>query len=298
MQQGVDAQNQPVIGPRWRCASASAPVTPPSRTTTGSVRRSSRRPGSARPRTGGQILVTDIVRVLAGSRADHDVASIGADRGQRARRRRSPRARSRWSPVAECVSGDSQLPLPPQVEQVRHVRLRRPRRSAPGAARRLEDRPRRRSPRRLRRRRAGHRQDAAGQGAVPDRPLRSGRLVLWGSCDEELGSPLPAVRRSVPVARGAVAARPARRAASVRSAASSRRSFPSSNGSCPGIGPRLSDDPDTERNRLFEADDRVAHPPVGARAGRARARRRALGPQADAAAAPPPPASRPPISSC
>ena len=78
MQRAVERHNRAARATGGsRCASASAPATRRSRTATGSARRSSRRRGCAARPTGGQILVSDLVRVLAGSRCEFEVDPLG-----------------------------------------------------------------------------------------------------------------------------------------------------------------------------------------------------------------------------
>ena len=65
---------------------------------------------------GGQILVTDIVRVLAGSRAEHELRLVGEIE---AKGLSAPISACEvvWAPVSERESESRSVPLPPVIDQ-------------------------------------------------------------------------------------------------------------------------------------------------------------------------------------
>ena len=86
---------------------------PTSRTATTSGFRWSRRPACARKAEGGDILVTDVVRALAGSRGGFDFVSVG-ELELKGLDHPVGACRVAWIPLVE-VSQDFAVPLPGRI---------------------------------------------------------------------------------------------------------------------------------------------------------------------------------------
>ncbi len=199
---------------------------------------------------GGQILISDIVRVLAGTRSDHDVASIGPIEGKGLP---APIAACevRWTPLAAMSVGRLALPLPPQVEQVdtfgfvgrddQHQALLGAWKTVLADGRLAVF--------------VGG-EPGIGKTRLVKELCRTAHfdqgVVLWGSCDEELAVPY---QPFVEAFRWLASVLPPDQLAELVGPSGSELAplIPELERLLPGIGPRLSDDPDTERNRLFEA---------------------------------------------
>ncbi len=199
---------------------------------------------------GGQIVVSDIVRVLAGSRTSHAVTSIGDIEGKGLP---APIAACEvaWSPDMESAVGRIELPLPPQVEQAdafgfvgrgdQHQALLGAWKTATADGRLAVF--------------------VGGEPGIGKTRLvkelcraahQEGSAVLWGSCDEELSIPYqPFVEAFRWLANTIDPDRLGELVGPLGSELSPL--VPELERLVPGIGPRLSDDPETERNRLFEA---------------------------------------------
>lgn len=199
---------------------------------------------------GGQILVSDIVRVLAGTRSAHDVLAVGPIEGKGLPAPISA-CEVRWVPLAATSVGRLELPLPPQVEQVdtfgfvgrddQHQALL-------GAWKTVL------ADGRLAVFIGG--EPGIGKTRLVKELCRTAHfdqgVVLWGSCDEELGVPY---QPFVEAFRWLATVLPQDQLAEFVGPLGSELAplIPELERLLPGIGPRLSDDPDTERNRLFEA---------------------------------------------
>ena len=198
------------------------------------------------------------------------------------RRRAAPQLEVVWDPVARAAvraaagvlrrpRADALVGREPDLERLWGALRADKRRSLPGRA--LA-------------RRAGDRQDAAGRRARAARARGRAPIVLYGRCDEEPLLAPPAVRRGAAPLRGRV---PARRSLRDRCSASSgelRRLVPELGGaarrSAPSRWPATRRASATGCSRPSAA---LLCEAARARPGGARARRPALGRQADAAAA-------------
>ncbi len=178
---------------------------------------------------------------------------------------------------------DGSIPLPPKILAVRHLRALRPRRRAGGDRPPLGQGQGGPAPGGAARWRAGDRQDAARHrgGAVGH---REGAVVLFGSCDEDVGPALPALRRGAPALRRARARRGARRHVREHQGELLRL--------VPELGAARARPPAAAgrrgRDRALPAVRGGRRPPrrrLAAEPGRARPRRPALGGRAGAAAA-------------
>ncbi len=199
---------------------------------------------------GGQIVVSDIVRVLAGSRTSHAVTSIGEIEGKGLP---IPIAACEvaWSPDVGNAIGRIELPLPPQVEQSdafgfvgrddQHQALLGAWKTAMAEGRLAVF--------------------VGGEPGIGKTRLvkemcrtahQEGSVVLWGSCDEELSIPYQPFVEAFRWFANAVD--PARLGELIGPLGGELSPLvPELERLVPGIGPRLSDDPEAERNRLFEA---------------------------------------------
>jgi len=199
---------------------------------------------------GGQILVSDIVKVLAGSRTAHAIESVGEVEGKGLP---APISASevRWTPLSESSVARLELPLPPQVEQsdsFSFVGRDDQHQALLGAWKTVL------ADGRLAVFVGG--EPGIGKTRLVKELCRTahfdGGLVLWGSCDEELGVPYQPFVEAFRWLANTVD--PAQLAELVGPLASELAPLmPELGRLLPGIAPRLSDDPDTERNRLFEA---------------------------------------------
>jgi class 3 adenylate cyclase/tetratricopeptide (TPR) repeat protein len=199
---------------------------------------------------GGQILISDIVRVLAGTRSAHEVAAVGPIEGKGLPGPISA-CEVRWTPLASSGVGRLELPLPPQVEQVdtfgfvgrddQHQALLGAWKTVLADGRLAVF--------------VGG-EPGIGKTRLVKELCRTAHfdqgVVLWGSCDEELGVPY---QPFVEAFRWLAAVLPQDQLAELVGPLGSELAplIPELERLLPGIGPRLSDDPDTERNRLFEA---------------------------------------------
>ncbi len=199
---------------------------------------------------GGQILISDIVRVLAGTRSAHDVVPVGPIEGKGLP---APIAACevRWAPLAAARVGRLELPLPPQVEQIdtfgfvgrddQHQALLGAWKTVLADGRLAVF--------------VGG-EPGIGKTRLVKELCRTAHfdqgVVLWGSCDEELGAPY---QPFVEAFRWLAGVLPQDQLADLVGPSGSELAplIPELERLLPGIGPRLSDDPDTERNRLFEA---------------------------------------------
>lgn len=199
---------------------------------------------------GGQILISDIVRVLAGTRSAHHVISVGPIEGKGLPAPITA-CSVEWVPLSTARSGRLELPLPPQVEQIdafgfvgRDDQLQ----AMLGAWKTVL------ADGRLAVFVGG--EPGIGKTRLVKELCRTAHfdrgVVLWGSCDEELGAPY---QPFVEAFRWLANVLPADQLAELVGPLGSELSplIPEIERLLPGIGPRLSDDPDTERNRLFEA---------------------------------------------
>lgn len=199
---------------------------------------------------GGQILISDIVRVLAGTRSDHAVVAIGPIEGKGLP---APIAACevRWTPLAATSVGRLALALPPQVEQVdtfgfvgrddQHQALLGAWKTVLADGRLAVF--------------VGG-EPGIGKTRLVKELCRTAHfdqgVVLWGSCDEELAVPY---QPFVEAFRWLASVLPHDQLAELVGPLGSELAplIPELERLLPGIGPRLSDDPETERNRLFEA---------------------------------------------
>lgn len=206
--------------------------------------------------TGGQILVADIVRVLAGSRAGHDMVPV-ADIEGKGLTTPMKACEVAWSPVVSALSDRLELALPPQVTQD----------DVFGFVGRAEQR------------------DAllgawkttmvtgrlavfvGGEPGIGKTRLvkelcrnahREGGTVLWGACDEELAQPY---QPFVEAFRWLADATPPDVLRDLVGSLGSELIplIPDLGQRIPDLEARLSDDPETERHRLFEAATELLH---------------------------------------
>lgn len=200
--------------------------------------------------SGGQILVSDIVRVLAGTRSAHDVVAVGPIEGKGLPTPISA-CEVRWAPLAAMSVGRLELPLPPHVEQVdtfgfvgrddQHQALLGAWKTVLADGRLAVF--------------VGG-EPGIGKTRLVKELCRTAHfdqgVVLWGSCDEELGVPY---QPFVEAFRWLAGVLQQDQLADLVGPLGSELAplIPELERLLPGIGPRLSDDPDTERNRLFEA---------------------------------------------
>ena len=196
---------------------------------------------------GGQILAADLVRLTARGRGGHTFTPVGPRRAQgaarpgRGLRRRLGAARATWG-----------FPLPPRLGTRSPFAMFG--RGAEEEALALA----------WAKAKDGQRQVVlvAGEPGIGKTRLATeaaraahadGGTVLFGACDEDVGLPVPALRRGAPALRRARARRRARRARRARIAASSPASYPSSPAaSRTSPAPQVAE-AETERFLLFEA---------------------------------------------
>ncbi len=199
---------------------------------------------------GGQILISDIVRVLAGTRSAHQVTPVGPIEGKGLP---APIAACEvgWTPLSAASVGRLELPLPAQVEQIdafgfvgrddQHQALLGAWKTVLADGRLAVF--------------VGG-EPGIGKTRLVKELCRTAHfdqgVVLWGSCDEELGV---AYQPFVEAFRWLANVLPQDQLADLVGPLGSELAplIPELERLLPGIGPRLSDDPDTERNRLFEA---------------------------------------------
>jgi len=206
--------------------------------------------------SGGQILTTELVRVLAGSRVGHSLQSVGEIEGKGLAAPMSA-CEAQWQPLAATATIELELPLPPQVEQ----------RDVFGFVGRVDQRDAL----------VGAWKTASVNGRLAvfvggepgigkTRLVKElcreahdqGGVVLWGACDEEVGL---AYQPFVEAFRWMADALPAD---TLRELIGDRGRellplIPDLAHRVPGLEARLSDDAEAERYRLFEAATEVLH---------------------------------------
>jgi class 3 adenylate cyclase len=199
---------------------------------------------------GGQILIADIVRVLAGTRSSHPVSPVGPIEGKGLPAPINA-CEVEWTPLSTSRNGRLELPLPPQVEQVdtfgfvgRDDQLQ----AMLGAWKTVL------ADGRLAVFVGG--EPGIGKTRLVKELCRTAHfdrgVVLWGACDEELGTPY---QPFVEAFRWLASVLPSDQLAELIGPLGGELAplIPELERLLPGIGPRLTDDPETERNRLFEA---------------------------------------------
>jgi class 3 adenylate cyclase/tetratricopeptide (TPR) repeat protein len=199
---------------------------------------------------GGQVLVTDIVRILGGSRVTHELVPIGAIEGKGLPAPLSA-CEVLWEPASGGASDRLDLPLPPLVEQddvfgfvgraEQWEKLWLAWKTATVTGR--------------------HAVFVAGEPGIGKTRLvkelcrsahDSDGIVLWGTCDDELALPY---QPFVEAFRWLAASTAPDTLAGLLGPIGGELTplVPDLHQRLPGLGPRLNDDPDTERHRLFEA---------------------------------------------
>lgn len=205
---------------------------------------------------GGQILVADIVRVLAGSRAGYtlnpvpDVEGKGLSSPMKA-------CEVLWEPVASALNERVELPLPPQVTQddVFGFVGRTEQREALATAWKTAS-----VTGRLAVFVGG--EPGIGKTRLVKELCRSahaeGGIVLWGACDEELALPF---QPFVEAFRWLADQAPVDALSELLGPLGGELLplIPDLAQRIPGLESRLSDDPETERHRLFEAATELLH---------------------------------------
>ncbi|MCE9621178.1 MAG: AAA family ATPase [Actinomycetia bacterium] len=206
--------------------------------------------------TGGQILVTDIVRVLAGSRAGHEMVPV-ADIEGKGLATPMKACEVAWSPVASALGDRIELALPPQVTQddvFGFVGRNEQRDALLGAWKTTM----------VSGRLAVF---VGGEPGIGKTRLvkelcrtahREGGTVLWGACDEELALPYQPFLEAF---RWLADATPPDVLRELVGALGSELIplIPDLGQRIPDLEARLSDDPETERHRLFEAATELLH---------------------------------------
>jgi class 3 adenylate cyclase/tetratricopeptide (TPR) repeat protein len=199
---------------------------------------------------GGQILVTDIVRVLAGSRAEHELRSVGeiVAKGLTAP---ITACEIVWAPVSERESESRSVPLPPVIDQVdtfAFVGRSAERDTLVDAWKDVV---------------AGGRRVVliAGEPGIGKTRLVKevcrlahdhGGLVLWGGCEEDLGIPYQPFAEAL---RWYATAGPIDDLRELLGTLGGEliRLIPDLDRLVPGLAAPVNADPDTERYRLFES---------------------------------------------
>lgn len=199
---------------------------------------------------GGQILVTDIVRVLAGSRAAHGLTRIGEVVGKGLSAPMSA-CEVTWAPDAVVTKGRLEVALPPQVEQddvFGFVGRADQRDALLGAWRTVT------SAGRLAVFVGG--EPGIGKTRIVKELCRDahhqGGIVLWGACDEELAMPYQPFVEAFRWLAESMAPDVLRELVSSYGG-ELLPLIPDLAKRVPGLDARLNDDPETERYRLFEA---------------------------------------------
>lgn len=205
---------------------------------------------------GGQILVADIVRVLAGSRAGHEMSPVADVEGKGLP---SPMKACEvvWSPIVSALNDALALELPPQVTQddVFGFVGRNEQRDALATAWKTATTTGRLAV------------FVGGEPGIGKTRLvkelcrsahREGGIVLWGACDEEIAL---AYQPFVEAFRWLADAAPPDALRELVGALGSELIplVPDLAQRIPDLEPRLSDDPETERHRLFEAATELLH---------------------------------------
>ena len=199
---------------------------------------------------GGQILVTDIVRVLAGSRAEHELRSVGeiVAKGLTAP---ITTCEVVWAPVSERESESRSVPLPPVIDQVdtfAFVGRSAERDTLVDAWKDVV---------------AGGRRVVliAGEPGIGKTRLVKevcrlahdhGGLVLWGGCEEDLGIPYQPFAEAL---RWYATAGPIDDLRELLGTLGGEliRLIPDLDRLVPGLAAPVNADPETERYRLFES---------------------------------------------
>ena len=199
---------------------------------------------------GGQILVTDIVRVLAGSRAAHGLTPIGEVVGKGLSAPMSA-CEVTWAPDAVVTKGRLEVALPPQVEQddvFGFVGRADQRDALLGAWKTVT------SAGRLAVFVGG--EPGIGKTRIVKELCRDahhqGGIVLWGACDEELAMPYQPFVEAFRWLAESMAPDVLRELVSSYGG-ELLPLIPDLAKRVPGLDARLNDDPETERYRLFEA---------------------------------------------
>jgi class 3 adenylate cyclase len=199
---------------------------------------------------GGQILVADIVRMLAGSRTDHQLVAVGEVEGKGLAAPISACEVS-WTPTVDSDESRLAIALPPQVEQgdvFGFVGREDQYDALIGAWKTVM------ADGRLAVFVGG--EPGIGKTRLVKEFCRAahglGGVVLWGACDEEIGIPYqPFVEAFGWLANQSTSAQLAEilgpRGSEMEPLIRDLHQL------VPGLDSRLSDDPDTERYRLFEA---------------------------------------------
>lgn len=205
---------------------------------------------------GGQILVTDIVRVLAGSRAGHDMAPV-ADIAGKGLTTPMKTCEVLWTPVVSALSDHIELALPPQVTQD----------DVFGFVGRSEQREALANGWKAATTTGRLAVFVGGEPGIGKTRLvkelcrsahREGGIVLWGACDEEIAL---AYQPFVEAFRWLADATPPDVLRELVGALGSELIplIPDLAQRISDLEPRLSDDPETERHRLFEAATELLH---------------------------------------
>ncbi|MEQ1873573.1 MAG: AAA family ATPase [Ilumatobacteraceae bacterium] len=205
---------------------------------------------------GGQILVTDIVRVLAGSRAGHEMSPV-ADVEGKGLPTPMKACEVVWSPIVSALTDQLALALPPQVTQddVFGFVGRNDQRDALLGAWKTTM---------VSGRLAVF---VGGEPGIGKTRLvkelcrtahREGGVVLWGACDEELALPY---QPFVEAFRWLADATPPDVLRELVGSLGSELIplIPDLAQRIPDLEARLNDDPETERHRLFEAATELLH---------------------------------------
>lgn len=206
--------------------------------------------------TGGQILVADIVRVLAGSRAGHDMSPV-ADVEGKGLPTPMKACEVVWAPIVSALADRLELALPPQVTQddVFGFVGRNDQRDALLGAWKTTM---------VSGRLAVF---VGGEPGIGKTRLvkelcrtahREGGTVLWGACDEELALPY---QPFVEAFRWLAEVTPPDVLRELVGALGSELIplIPDLGQRIPDLEARLNDDPETERHRLFEAATELLH---------------------------------------
>lgn len=205
---------------------------------------------------GGQILVTDVVRVLAGTRSEHELRPVGDIEGKGLT---APMRTSEvlWSPAQEGRDDRLSLPLPPQVEQgdtFGFVGRDDDQQALLGAWKTAT------VTGRLAVFIGG--EPGIGKTRLVKELCRSahgqGGVVLWGTCDEELSLPY---QPFVEALRWLVDVAPTDALGDLLGPSGGELTalVPDLAQRVAGLPARLSDDPERERHRLFEATADLLH---------------------------------------
>jgi len=206
--------------------------------------------------TGGQILVADIVRVLAGSRAGHEMVSV-ADIEGKGLPAPMKACEVAWSPVVSALSDRLELALPPQVTQddvFGFVGRNEQRDALLGAWKTTM------VSGRLAVFVGG--EPGIGKTRLVKELCRTahseGGAVLWGACDEELALPYQPFMEAF---RWLADQTPPDVLRELVGSLGSELTplIPDLVQRIPDLEPRLTDDPETERHRLFEAATELLH---------------------------------------